>query len=112
MVTRGDIYLADLSPVRGHEQGGLRPVLVIQNDVGNEHSSTTIVAAITSRTKRRMPVHVTVSAEESGLPRDSIILLEQIRTIDKERLVKKLGRLAKERMEEVNRALQRSLDLP
>ncbi len=112
MVTRGDIYLADLSPVRGHEQGGLRPVLVIQNDVGNEHSSATIVAAITSRTKRRMPVHVTVSAEESGLPRDSIILLEQIRTIDKERLAKKLGRLAKERMEEVNRALQRSLDLP
>lgn len=111
MIRRGEIYLADLSPVRGHEQGGIRPVLIVQNDIGNEYSSTTIVAAITSQIKRRMPVHVEVSPAESGLPKDSTVLLEQIRTIDKERLTKKLGDLPKEKMREVDRALSKSLGL-
>jgi mRNA interferase MazF len=111
MLRRGEIYLADLRPVRGHEQGGTRPVLVIQNDIGNEYSSTTIVAAITSQTKKRMPVHVEVTAGESGLPKDSVILLEQIRTVDKERLEKKLGRLQKAKMAAVDRALCKSLAL-
>jgi len=111
MLSRGEIYVADLSPVREHEQGGTRPVLVIQNDVGNEYSSTTIVAAITSRTKKRMPIHVEITTDESGLPQDSIVLLEQIRTLDKERLERKIGRLSQEKMREVNRALCKSLDL-
>ncbi len=111
MVRRGEVYLADLNPVRGHEQGGTRPVLVIQNDTGNEYSGTTIAAAITSRTRSRMPIHVGVAAEESGLPKDSIVLLEQIRTLDNERLMRKLGRLSQEKMQEVDVALHKSLDL-
>mgnify|MGYP000079453027 CR=1 FL=1 len=109
---RGEIYLADLDPVRGHEQAGTRPVLIIQNDIGNRYSSTTIVAAITSRiSKKRLPVHVEISAQETGLPRDSVVLLEQIRTLDKERLIKRMGRLPPDKMEEVNIALHKSLDL-
>jgi len=111
MIRRGEVYLADLNPVRGHEQGGTRPVLVIQNDIGNEYSSTTIVAAITSRTKSHMPIHVKVAAGESRLAKDSIVLLEQIRTLDKERLMRKLGGLAQEKMQEVDLALHKSLDL-
>jgi mRNA interferase MazF len=112
MIRRGEIYLADLDPVRGHEQAGARPVLIIQNDIGNQYSSTTIVAAITSRIdKKRLPTHVEVSAEESGLSRNSVILLEQIRTLDKERLIEKMGGLLPQRMEEVNWALHKSLDL-
>jgi len=112
MIRRGEIYLADLDPVRGHEQAGTRPVLIIQNDIGNQYSSTTIVAAITSWIdKKRLPTHVEVSAEESGLPRDSVILLEQIRTLDKERLIEKMGELLSQRMKEVNWALHKSLDL-
>ncbi|MCK4356548.1 type II toxin-antitoxin system PemK/MazF family toxin [Candidatus Bipolaricaulota bacterium] len=107
----GEIYVVDLRPVRGHEQGGTRPVLVIQNDVGNEYSSTTIVAAITSQTKKRMPIHVEIATDESGLPKDSIVLLEQIRTLDKERLKRKIGRLCAEKMCEVDRALCKSLDV-
>jgi len=87
---RGEIYVADLSPVRGHEQGGTHPVLVIKNDIGNEYSNTAIVAVITSQTKKRMSIHVAVTAEENGLPKDSIVLLEQIRTLDKERLERKI----------------------
>ncbi len=112
MIRRGEIYLADLNPVRGHEQAGTRPVLIIQNDIGNQYSSTTIVAAITSRiSKKRLPTHVEVSAEDSGLPRDSVILLEQIRTLDKERLIKRMGELFPQRMKAVNWALHKSLDL-
>ena len=111
MLRRGEIYVADLSPVRGHEQGGTRPVLVIQNDIGNEYSSTTIVAAITSQTKKQMPIHVKIATDESGLPEDSIVLLEQIRTLDKERLERKIGRLRAEKMRKVDRALCKSLDL-
>ncbi len=112
MIRRGEIHLADLDPVRGHEQAGTRPVLVIQNDIGNQYSSTTIVAAITSRiSKRRLPTHVAISTRESGLPRDSIVLLEQIRTLDKERLIRKMGQLSPEKMQEVNVALHKSLDL-
>jgi mRNA interferase MazF len=111
MLRRGEIYVADLSPVRGHEQGGTRPVLVIQNDIGNEYSSTTIVAAITSQTKKRMSIHVEIATGESGLPKDSIVLLEQIRTLDKERLERKIGRLRAEKMREVDRALCKSLDV-
>jgi len=112
MIKRGEIYLADLDPVRGHEQAGTRPVLIIQNDIGNRYSSTTIVAAITSRiSKKRLPVHVEISAQETGLPRDSVVLLEQIRTLDKERLIKRMGRLPPDKMEEVNIALHKSLDL-
>ena len=111
MVERGEIYVANLSPVQGHEQGGTRPVLVIQNDIGNEYSSTTIVAAITSKTKKRMPIHVGIAAEESGLAKDSIVLLEQIRTIDKGRLETRAGRLGQEKMSQVDRALCKSLDL-
>jgi len=111
MVRRGEVYLADLNPVRGHEQGGTRPVLVVQNDIGNKYSSTTIAAAITSRTKSRMPIHVEITAEESGLPKDSIVLLEQIRTLAKERLMRKLGELSQEKIQEVDLALHKSLDL-
>jgi len=84
MVKRGDLYYADLSPVVGSEQGGIRPVLIIQNDIGNKYSPTIIAAAITSQlSKARLPTHITLPAEKYGLPKDSVVLLEQIRTIDK-----------------------------
>ena len=103
-IKRNEVYYADLSPVRGSEQGGIRPVLIIQNDIGNKHSPTTIVAAITSRqTKAKLPTHVDVSVE--GLTKDSIVLLEQIRTIDKNRLTDYVGRLDKETMGKVDRAI-------
>ena len=93
-VRRGDIYYADLSPVVGSEQGGLRPVLIVQNDVGNRHSPTVIAAAITSRmSKTKLPTHIDVYANKVGLAKDSVILLEQIRTIDKKRLKEKMGHL-------------------
>ncbi|MGE5508812.1 MAG: type II toxin-antitoxin system PemK/MazF family toxin [Chitinophagales bacterium] len=109
-VCRGEIYFADLNPVTGSEQGGLRPVLVLQNDVGNKHSPTTIVAAITSRIhKARLPTHVRLPKGE--LDRDSVILLEQLRTIDKARLRQRVTRLDRLRMEEVDEALEISLGL-
>ena len=87
MIRRGEIYYADLSPVVGSEQGGVRPVLIVQNDIGNKYSPTVIVAAITSQiNKAKLPTHIEISASEYGLPKDSVILLEQIRTIDKKRL--------------------------
>jgi len=107
MLRRAEIYVADLSPVRGHE----RPVLVIQNNVENEYSSTTMVANITAQTKKRMPIHVGIATDESGLPKDSIVLLEQIRSLDKERLERKIGGLGQEKMREVDRTLCKSLDL-
>ena len=107
---RGDIYRADLDPVIGSEQGGVRPVLIIQNDAGNLHSPTVIVAAITSRRKKtHMPVHVAITAAESGLPADSIVLTEQVRTLEKSRLSRYLGHLAEGAMARIDAALDRSL---
>ena len=106
VVKRGDIFYADLSPVIGSEQGGTRPVLVVQNDVGNKFSPTVIVAAITSQiNKAKMPTHIEIGAAESGLLKDSVILLEQVRTIDKKRLREKIGRLSDELITQVDEAL-------
>ena len=106
VVKRGDIYYADLSPVIGSEQGGIRPVLIIQNDVGNKYSPTVIAAAITSQiNKAKMPTHIELPASEYGLYKDSVVLLEQIRTIDKRRLREKVAHLDKVLMEDVNSAL-------
>ncbi|KPV44991.1 type II toxin-antitoxin system PemK/MazF family toxin [Alicyclobacillus ferrooxydans] len=111
-VKRGDIFFADLSPVVGSEQGGFRPVLVIQNDIGNRFSPTVIIAAITAQIqKAKLPTHVEVQAREGGLERDSVILLEQIRTIDKQRLTDKITHLDDEMMRRVNDGLQISLGL-
>ena len=105
-IRRGDIYYADLSPVVGSEQGGLRPVLIIQNDVGNKYSPTVIAAAITSRmSKTRLPTQIDIYAERAGLARDSVILLEQIRTLDKRRLRERMGHLDDEMMDRVNNAI-------
>jgi mRNA interferase MazF len=107
MIKRGDIYYADLSPVIGSEQGGVRPVLILQNDTGNRFSPTVIVAAITSQTEKvRMPTHIKLEAKENGLPRKSVVLLEQIRTIDKSRLQQYIGHLAPPAMERVENALR------
>ena len=112
IVKRGDIYYADLSPVVGSEQGGIRPVLVIQNDIGNKYSPTVIAAAITSQiNKAKMPTHIELAAKDYGLNKDSVILLEQIRTIDKKRLREKIGRLDEAFMERVNDALLISFGL-
>ena len=111
-VKRGDIYYADLSPVVGSEQGGMRPVVIVQNDLGNKHSPTVIAAAITSKTtKNKLPTHIEVVASKNGLSRDSVILLEQVRTIDKKRLKEKMGHLEDEIMEKVNNAITISLGL-
>ena len=111
-VKRGDIYYADLSPVVGSEQGGLRPVLIIQNEVGNKYSPTVIAAAITSKlSKSKMPTHIDVYASQFGLAKDSVILLEQIRTIDKKRLKEKMGHLDSDVMQQVNDALSVSFGL-
>ena len=108
-VKRGDIFYADLSPVVGSEQGGVRPVLVVQNDVGNKYSPTVIIAAITSQmNKVKLPTHVEVSAE-FGLPKNSVVLLEQIRTIDKKRLREKVGFTDEFFMKRVNEALLKSV---
>ena len=112
VVKRGDIFFADLSPVVGSEQGGVRPVLIVQNDVGNKYSPTIIAAAITSQiNKAKLPTHIEISAEEYGLTKDSVILLEQIRTIDKRRLKDKIGRLDDELMNVVNEAISISFGL-
>ena len=111
-IKRGDIYYADLSPVIGSEQGGLRPVLIVQNDVGNKYSPTVIAAAITSKmSKTRLPTHIDLPGEDAGLAKDSIILLEQIRTIDKKRLKEKMGHLEGSIMDEVNTAIAVSFGL-
>ena len=112
IVIRGDIYYADLSPVVGSEQGGIRPVLVIQNDIGNKYSPTVIAAAITSQiNKAKMPTHIELAAKDYGLNKDSVILLEQIRTIDKRRLREKIGRIDDGLMASVNNALSISFGL-
>jgi mRNA interferase MazF len=111
-VHRGDIYYADLSPVIGSEQGGVRPVLIVQNDVGNKYSPTVIAAAITSQTgKTRLPTHISLNAEKCGLSKDSVVLLEQIRTLDKKRLKERMGALDISSMQMVNQALQISFGL-
>lgn len=111
-VKRGDIYYADLSPVVGSEQGGMRPVLIVQNDVGNKYSPTVIAAAITSqRFKTNLPTHIQVDAQNCGLSKDSIVLLEQVRTLDKRRLKERMGNLDETDMTRVNRALSVSLGI-
>jgi len=111
-VRRGDIYYADLSPVVGSEQGGMRPVLIVQNDTGNKHSPTVIAAAITSQTsKARLPTHIELEAKSYGLTRDSVVLLEQIRTIDKRRLKERMGKLDTSLMTRVNSAIAVSFGL-
>ena len=112
IIRRGDIYYADLRPVVGSEQGGVRPVLIIQNDVGNRHSPTVICAAITSRTnKAKLPTHIELNAARYHMVKDSVILLEQLRTIDKTRLKDRICHLDSDIMKKVGRALQISLDL-
>ena len=109
---RGDMYYADLRPVIGSEQGGIRPVLIVQNDVGNKHSPTIICAAITSRmNKAKLPTHIELSTEKYDMDKDSVVLLEQLRTIDKKRLKDKVCHLDAKIMQKVNRALMISLEL-
>ncbi len=110
IIKRGDIFYADLSPVVGSEQGGIRPILIVQNDIGNKFSPTIIASAITSQlTKAKLPTHIEIQSGKFGLPRDSVILLEQIRTLDKRRLKSKIGSLDDRTMNAVNRALLISL---
>ena len=112
-IKRGDMFYADLSPVVGSEQGGIRPVLIIQNDVGNKHSPTVIAAAITSQTgKNKLPTHIEIGSKENGLKADSVVLAEQIRTIDKSRLKEKIGHIDDENIiNKVNNALGVSFGL-
>ena len=111
-VKRGEIYYADLSPVIGSEQGGIRPVIIIQNDIGNKYSPTVIVAAITSQiNKAKLPTHIELSAENYGLQKDSVVLLEQIRTIDKSRLIEFIGVLNESEMNRITEALRISIDV-
>ena len=111
-IRRGEIYYADLSPVVGSEQGGVRPVLIVQNDVGNRHSPTVIAAAITSQTeKAKLPTHISLNAATCGLAKDSVVLLEQIRTIDKRRLKERMGEIDSNSMRKINNALTISFGL-
>lgn len=111
MVRRGEIYYLDWSPGRGSEQTGFRPGLVIQNDLGNEYSSTTIVAAVSTRASRSYPFHVNITPDDSGLPRPSIVKCDQLQTVDRTRLVRRLGALGPTKMREIDRALLLSLSL-
>ena len=111
-IKRGEIYYADLSPVVGSEQGGVRPVLIVQNDIGNKHSPTVIAAAITSqREKARLPTHISLDAVSCGLSKDSVVLLEQVRTLDKKRLKERMGELDSASMHKVDSALSVSFGL-
>lgn len=111
-VVRGEIYYADLSPVVGSEQGGFRPVLVVQNDVGNKYSPTVIIAAITSQlSKAKLPTHIELNKDKFALPKDSVVLLEQIRTLDKRRLIEKIGELDSLTMQKVDIAIMISFGL-
>lgn len=112
IIRRGDIFYADLRPVIGSEQGGVRPVLIIQNDIGNKHSPTIIIAAITSQmNKAKLPTHIELSAKKYGLVKDSVILLEQVRTIDKSRLKEKVCHLDENVLKSIDKALLISLAL-
>ncbi len=111
-IHRGEVFYADLSPVVGSEQGGIRPVLIVQNEIGNRHSPTVIAAAITSKLdKSRLPTHIGIRAESTGLAKDSIVLLEQIRTLDKQRLRERAGQITPEDQSRVDQALDVSLGL-
>ena len=111
-VKRGEIYYADLSPVIGSEQGGTRPVLIVQNDVGNKYSPTVIAAAITSQKyKTQLPTHISVNANNCGLQKDSVVLLEQVRTLDKKRLKERMGNLPQTEMNKIDKALSVSFGL-
>lgn len=111
-IKRGDIYYADLNPVVGSEQGGIRPVLIIQNNIGNQFSPTVIVAAITSRKdKTNIPTHISLSLKKSGLPKESVILMEQIRTIDKHRLIKYAGHIGNDMLKRVDQAVKISFGI-
>lgn len=111
-IKRGDIFYADLSPVVGSEQGGTRPVLIVQNDVGNRYSPTVIAAAITSRqSKAKLPTHIPIHSGDTGLIKDSVVLLEQVRTLDKRRLRERMGSVDDNSMKEINRALSVSMGL-
>ncbi len=111
-IKRGELYMADLSPVIGCEQGGLRPVLIIQNDIGNMYSPTVIIIAITSKLhKAKLPTHIELLPEESGLSKFSILLAEQIRTLDKTRLQEKIGKLSESKMRQIERSLRISLGI-
>lgn len=111
-INRGEVFYADLSPVVGCEQGGTRPVVIVQNDVGNRHSPTVIAAAITSKQdKSTLPTHIAIKGDSCGLAKDSVVLLEQIRTIDKRRLKEKTGRLAEDDLKKINKALNISFGL-
>ena len=111
-VHRGEVFYADLSPVVGSEQGGVRPVLIVQNEIGNRHSPTVIAAAITSRLdKARLPTHINIRAADTGLAKDSVVLLEQIRTLDKRRLREHMGRLDEAQMQRVDNAIAVSFGL-
>jgi mRNA interferase MazF len=111
-IKRGEIYYADLSPVVGSEQGGMRPVLIVQNDVGNKHSPTVIAAAITSqKEKSRLPTHISLNSKDCGLAKDSVVLLEQVRTLDKKRLKERMGELDTGAMNKVDSALSVSFGL-
>jgi len=111
-VHRGEVFYADLSPVVGSEQGGVRPVLIVQNEIGNRHSPTVIAAAITSRLdKARLPTHINIRAADTGLAKDSVVLLEQIKTIDKRRVKKYLGRMTRQQMDEIGEAIESALGL-
>ena len=113
IIKRGDIFYADLSPVIGSEQGGVRPILIVQNDVGNKYSPTVIAAAITSQiNKAKLPTHIEIDASSYAIIRDSVILLEQLRTIDKQRLKDKVCHLDADLLKQVNKALCISLELP
>ena len=110
MIKRGELYYADLSPVVGSEQGGIRPILIVQNDTGNKYSPTVIAAAVTSKlNKAKLPTHIEINANEFGLEKNSVILLEQIRTLDKRRLFERIGELSPTTMKKVNVALLISL---
>lgn len=111
IVKKGDLFFADLSPVVGSEQGGIRPVLVVQNDVGNKYSPTIIVAAVTSQTKAKLPTHVELEAADGGLSKNSVVLLEQLRTIDKKRLRERIGALSASKIPGVDQALSISLGI-
>ncbi len=112
VIKKGDIFFADLSPVVGSEQGGLRPVLIIQNDVGNKYSPTVIISAITSQiNKAKLPTHVEIGALGNGLNKDSVVLLEQVRTVDKKRLKEKIGHVSEDTLDKVHNALSISLGL-
>ncbi|MGN0686651.1 MAG: type II toxin-antitoxin system PemK/MazF family toxin [Oscillospiraceae bacterium] len=112
LVKRGEIYYADLSPVVGSEQGGVSPVLIVQNDIGNKHSPTVIAAAITSqKEKNKLPTHIELNASTCGLAKDSVVLLEQVRTLDKRRLKERMGELDSAAMDQVNNALSVSFGL-